>query len=89
MCDGRFESFGRAWLIGIDSKLILWRGQVESPSRVKNLMQADVVAIAALQTAEDNRRCESQYPENNEGIMDSVNHLGRVGVRAGNEKCRG
>ena len=29
---------------------------VESSSRVKNLMQAHIVAIAAPQTAEDNRR---------------------------------
>jgi hypothetical protein len=30
--------------------------QVQLSSRVKNLMQAHIVAIAAPQTAEDNRR---------------------------------
>jgi len=43
-------------LIGIDQSWLGGCQQVESSSRVKNLMQAQIVAIAAPQTAEDNRR---------------------------------
>ena len=49
-------------------------------------MQAHIVAIAALQTAEDDRRQDGQYPESDESVMDSMNHFGRIGVRARNEK---
>ena len=59
---------------------------VESSSRVKNLVLAHIVAIAALQTAEDNRRHDGQYSKSDESLMDSLNHFGRIGVRAGNEK---
>jgi len=55
---------------------------------MKNLMEAHIVAIAALQTTEDNRRQEGQYAESDEGVMDPVNHFGGIGVSAGNEKCR-
>jgi len=49
-------------------------------------MHAHIVAISALQTAEDDRRYDGQYPESDESFMDSLNHLGRFGVCAGNEK---
>ena len=56
---------------------------------MKNLMQAHIIAIAALQPTEDNRRQDGQYAESDEGLMDPVNHFGGVGVRTGNEKRRG
>ena len=51
-------------------------------------MQAHIVAIAALQTTEDNRRQDGQYAESDEGLMDPVNHFAGNGVSAGNEKRR-
>jgi hypothetical protein len=45
-------------------------------------MHAHIVAISALQTAEDDRRYDGQYPESDESFMDSLNHLGRFGVCA-------
>ena len=49
-------------------------------------MHAHIVAISALQTAEDDRRYDGQYSKSDESFMDSLNHLGRFGVCAGNEK---
>ena len=58
----------------------------ESSFWVKDLMQAYIVAIAAPQTAKNNRRYDGECPETDQRIMDSMNHLGRIGVHAGNEK---
>ena len=55
---------------------------------MKNLMQAHSLAIAAPQTAEDNRRYDGLYPEGNESFMDSVNHFGGIGASVGNEERR-
>jgi len=55
---------------------------------VKNLVQAHIVAIAALQTTEDDGRQNGQYTESDEGLMDSVNHFGWIGMTAGKEKRR-
>jgi len=55
---------------------------------VKDLVQDHIVAIAALQTTEDNGRQDGQYTESDEGPMDSVNHFSEIGMTAGNEKRR-
>ena len=49
-------------------------------------MQAHIIAIAASQTTEDNRRYHGQHPESHESLVDSMNHFGWIRVRAGNEK---
>ena len=61
----------------------------ESSARVKNLMLTHVVAVSTLQTAEDNRRYDRQYPERDESLVYSLNHLGRIGLGAGDEQRRG
>ena len=55
---------------------------------MKNLVQAHIVAIPALQTTEDSGREDGQYTQGDEGLMDSVNHFGGIGMTAGNEKRR-
>ena len=55
---------------------------------MKNLVQAHTIAIAALQTTEDNGRQNGQYTESDEGLMDSVNHFGGIGMTTGKEEHR-
>src|ERR1700729_3657567 len=62
------------------------RQSVASPSRVKNLMLAHIVATSALQAIEDDRRYDGQYPECHESLVDSPNHFRRSGECTGDEK---
>ena len=47
-----------------------------SPTRVKHAVQTDIVAVARLQTFEDNRRYDRHDTQPNQGLVYPVNHLG-------------
>jgi hypothetical protein len=53
-------------------------------------VKADGVAVINFQVAENHGGQDGQFPQENERLVNSVNHFRRTGVRTiGNEKHRG